>query len=252
MPIRSPANTDLPPEREQSDNATAGVVLAGGASRRMGTDKALLVVDGELLLERAARRLEAAGASTVVIACGTPDRYGEHTDRPLIPDPAGHEGDGPLAGLAAAFAHLAPTHRIGLVLAVDLVDADPALLAGLADRLHDVTHDPATPSADAVWRATRPVPGAWPSKAGRDGDGDDAAGTPAAVVPLDGTGRAQPLHAAYDIRRALPILTAALDRGERRVLPVVLGDLRAITVDGPHPSTTTDWSRNLNRPEDRD
>ena len=247
MPTGSPPPGTHPSEGEQSDSAlaVAGIVLAGGSSRRMGTDKALLVVDGETLLGRAARRLEQAGASTVVVACGTPDRYAGHTSLVQVPDPPAHRGDGPLAGLAAAFAHLAPTHRIAIVLAVDLPDADPVLLAAVA--------------AEVAGGAD----GGWPPFAGRtvaDGFAADAppelpiaasrahartGPPPAAAVPLDETGRAQPLHAAYDLARTLPVLTSALERGERRVLKVVLDELHARTVPGP-PGT---WSRNLNEPE---
>jgi molybdopterin-guanine dinucleotide biosynthesis protein A len=39
--------------------ATAGVLLTGGRSRRLGVDKASLVLDGETLARRAARRLDA-------------------------------------------------------------------------------------------------------------------------------------------------------------------------------------------------
>ena len=38
---------------------TAGILLTGGRSRRLGVDKATLVLDGETLAQRAARRLGA-------------------------------------------------------------------------------------------------------------------------------------------------------------------------------------------------
>jgi molybdopterin-guanine dinucleotide biosynthesis protein A len=219
VPTSSPPPRPDPGDPNESD--IVGVVLAGGASRRMGTDKALLVVDGETLLERAIRTLGAAGATTIVIASGPSRRYDVATTQ--VVDPPGHEGDGPLAGLAAAFAHLsrfparpavqAPTRAgkpasVALVVAVDLPDADPALLRRLADLVRT--------------------------------------GPALAAVPLDDTGRPQPLHAAYDVDRAGPVVAAALDRGERRVLRVVLDDLGATTVEGPDGA----WHRNVNRPDD--
>jgi molybdenum cofactor cytidylyltransferase len=48
----------------------AGVILAAGASRRMGTNKMRLELDGEPLVRRAARRALAAGLSPVVVVVG--------------------------------------------------------------------------------------------------------------------------------------------------------------------------------------
>jgi len=48
----------------------AGVVLAAGASRRMGRNKMLLELEGESLVRRAARRALAAGLSPVVVVLG--------------------------------------------------------------------------------------------------------------------------------------------------------------------------------------
>jgi molybdenum cofactor cytidylyltransferase len=48
----------------------AGVVLAAGASRRMGRNKMLLALDGEPLVRRAARHALAAGLSPVVVVLG--------------------------------------------------------------------------------------------------------------------------------------------------------------------------------------
>src|SRR2546430_3162171 len=48
----------------------AGVILAAGASRRMGKNKMLLELDGESLVRRAAKRALAAGLSPVVVVIG--------------------------------------------------------------------------------------------------------------------------------------------------------------------------------------
>jgi molybdopterin-guanine dinucleotide biosynthesis protein A len=53
--------------------SVAGYVLAGGQSSRMGTDKALLEIDGTPLLVRAANTLAAVASRVVVV--GHPDRH---------------------------------------------------------------------------------------------------------------------------------------------------------------------------------
>jgi len=100
-----------------------GVVLAGGSSRRMGRDKALLPLLGETLPARAARRL-AAVCPEVLIA-----------DRgrgllPGVPSLADGPGKGPAAGLLGAAS--ARPGRPLLVLACDLPQAPAELLAAIA------------------------------------------------------------------------------------------------------------------------
>lgn len=46
------------------------IILAAGASRRMGRNKMLLTLDGEPLVRRAARRAHAAGLSPVIVVIG--------------------------------------------------------------------------------------------------------------------------------------------------------------------------------------
>ena len=74
----------------------AGFVLAGGKSSRMGRDKALLELDGELLIERALRKLSAV-CDEVAIAGGGAElaRFGR-----VVPDLK--PGLGPLGGIVAA------------------------------------------------------------------------------------------------------------------------------------------------------
>ncbi len=58
----------MPPPTEPS--RVAGVILAAGASRRMGRNKMLLELEGESLVRRAAQRALAAGLSPVVVVIG--------------------------------------------------------------------------------------------------------------------------------------------------------------------------------------
>ncbi len=58
----------MPPVAERS--RVAGVILAAGASRRMGQNKMLLRLEGESLVRRAARRALGAGLSPVVVVLG--------------------------------------------------------------------------------------------------------------------------------------------------------------------------------------
>src|SRR3989454_4444829 len=48
----------------------AGVILAAGASRRMGKNKMLLELEGESLIRRAAQRALGAGLSPLVVVIG--------------------------------------------------------------------------------------------------------------------------------------------------------------------------------------
>ncbi len=100
-----------------------GVVLAGGESRRMGRDKAALVVAGKTLAERAADLLDPV-VSEVVIA----DRgRGLVAGRRSVADGPGR---GPAAGLLGAAA--ARPGRELVVLACDLPVVPEALVAALA------------------------------------------------------------------------------------------------------------------------
>lgn len=105
--------------------SVVGVVLAGGRSRRMGTDKALLTVDGTTLLERTVTVLaQVVGPVVVVAATGqTLPSTAAVVLRDELPD------TGPLHPLALGLAEAA---RLGadtaLVTATDLPRLHPALL----------------------------------------------------------------------------------------------------------------------------
>ncbi|MCC6389844.1 MAG: molybdenum cofactor guanylyltransferase [Bryobacterales bacterium] len=78
----------------------AGYVLTGGASSRMGKDKALLPFRGRTLVEWVAQQVKTAAGSVTLV--GSAARYG-FLGLPVIEDQ--HAGCGPLSGIEAALAH---------------------------------------------------------------------------------------------------------------------------------------------------
>lgn len=114
----------------------AGLLLTGGRSRRLGTDKATLRLDGESLAHRSARLL--VEVATPVLEVG-PGFSGLDA---VLEDPP---GAGPLAGVVAGAAALGvrgAAHLPALVVAVDLPRIDRAVLELLASN--------ESPGADAV------------------------------------------------------------------------------------------------------
>ena len=75
----------------------AGCVLAGGRSRRMGTDKALLELDGRKLISLAIEQFE--GFHEVFISSSDTERYA-FLGLPIVPDEL--PGMGPIGGLISA------------------------------------------------------------------------------------------------------------------------------------------------------
>lgn len=81
-------------------NRIAGVVLAGGLSRRMGSDKTLMEIGGKTMLQLTIERLAPQVAAMAINANGAPERY-RAMDLPVIPDMVGDHA-GPLAGIVTA------------------------------------------------------------------------------------------------------------------------------------------------------
>lgn len=111
---------------EGSARATGGILLTGGESRRMGRDKASLVVAGRSLAERSAGVLAEVCAPCVEVGPGRSELWSVREVPP---------GAGPLAAVVAGWhalrldgAHRGPV----LVLAVDLPRVSAALLRLLA------------------------------------------------------------------------------------------------------------------------
>ena len=104
-----------------------GLLLTGGASRRMGVDKAELLRTGERLVDRAARVLTEVCDPVLEVGPG-------RSSLPAVREPT--PGEGPLVALVAGAAALAARGASGplLLLAVDLPFVESPLLAWLADR----------------------------------------------------------------------------------------------------------------------
>jgi molybdopterin-guanine dinucleotide biosynthesis protein A len=108
--------------------AMALAILAGGASSRMGRDKALLADGRGPLLERLAGLGRARGLPVLVIGHARPAGWRDSAVR-FLPD--AEPGQGPLGGLATALAH-AP---LVLLLACDLPRLDDRALGWLLDEI---------------------------------------------------------------------------------------------------------------------
>ncbi|MET9201729.1 molybdenum cofactor guanylyltransferase [Gordonia sp. NPDC003585] len=134
------------PRTEASDGRLAGIVLAGGRSRRMGQDKAALDWDGEPMLARIVRVAAERCEPILVVATEESSAYqglfgtgGPEAQWITDEEP----GAGPLGGLVAGLsAAAAGGAELAFVCATDM----PLISAELIDELLTGV----TPSAQAV------------------------------------------------------------------------------------------------------
>lgn len=124
--------------------ALTGALLVGGASRRFGSPKALIELDGETLAERGRRVLAAACDEVLVV--GKPGELPFE----VLDDAASVRA--PIAGVVAGLR--AAAHDVVVFLPVDCPRVTPELLR----RLGAACHDAAVPQ-------TGPLPGAWAKSA---------------------------------------------------------------------------------------
>lgn len=127
--MNSPHRTNKPVVAE-----VRGYVLAGGQSRRMGTDKALLEIDGQTAIERQCRLLEPFCPQGVFIA-GARFEPPSSIPWPLVQDSM--RDSGPLAGIYSALQHA--QRGIALILAVDLLSIVSSDITSLLNRLTTTT-----------------------------------------------------------------------------------------------------------------
>jgi molybdopterin-guanine dinucleotide biosynthesis protein A len=124
--VTAPAEASLPGRASQpagADCDAAGFVLAGGLSRRMGREKALIEFGGRPLIVHALEILLGAGLPASIAGA----QANLQAFAPVIHD--ANPGAGPLAGICAA---LAATHAQHVVfISVDLPFVPPSLVAFL-------------------------------------------------------------------------------------------------------------------------
>ena len=90
----------------QPRDTIAGLVLAGGKSRRMGADKAFLMLNGRPLLAHVIERARSQVDTLLISANDDPQRYAVW-DAPVLADAFGQLGAiGPLAGIFTALVWL--------------------------------------------------------------------------------------------------------------------------------------------------
>lgn len=100
----------------------AAIILAGGGSRRMGTDKGLLDFGGVPLISRIAEQLVPMFRQ-VMISANDPEKYG-FLGLDVVPDL--EPGAGPLMGIASALEH--SRHELNLFTCCDMPAVDYALI----------------------------------------------------------------------------------------------------------------------------
>ncbi|RCW28485.1 molybdenum cofactor guanylyltransferase [Ciceribacter lividus] len=134
-----------------------GIILAGGLSRRMGENKAAVLLGGKAMIRHVAERLAPQVSS---LAVNAPEGADAGLGLPLVPDTiAGHPG--PLAGVLAGLRHAEKLARPPRHIVTAPADT-PFLPRDLVERL-----EAALPTADAIVVASsagrgHPVVALWP------------------------------------------------------------------------------------------
>ncbi|MEL6949644.1 MAG: molybdenum cofactor guanylyltransferase [Pseudomonadota bacterium] len=111
-----------------AERALLALLLAGGESRRMGSDKAAIEIGRQTMLARTAGLAAAVTDGVWVSVRGVEGSDALRRQWPLIEDAP--EGQGPLAGILAALRHRDDADW--LVLACDLPRLDSATLTALS------------------------------------------------------------------------------------------------------------------------
>ena len=137
---------------------TAAVILAAGSGRRMGGPKALLVLDGETLLQRALRLAGAAGCAPLVAVVGDWDPGPLPPEVHLVCNP--NTAEGMASSLRLGIAALPPETEEALLLTVD----QPAVEAKLLQELLALAAaNPGRPAACA-YAGTLGIPAVVPRR----------------------------------------------------------------------------------------
>ncbi len=104
----------LTPQRWQCEPSATAIILAGGKSSRIGSDKAKLTINGQTMLEHICKQL-CGTFSQILISAGEVDKY-SFAGFEVIRDKT--FGQGPLMGIASALE--ASANEINFVVACDI------------------------------------------------------------------------------------------------------------------------------------
>jgi molybdopterin-guanine dinucleotide biosynthesis protein A len=114
----------------------SGAVLCGGSSRRMGRDKATLLVDGTPMAGRVAAALREAGAAEVFAVGGDADAL-ESIGLSIVADD--EPGEGPFPATLTALRHA--SSGVVVVLSCDLLAPSATAIGTLVDRAQAAAPD---------------------------------------------------------------------------------------------------------------
>lgn len=135
-----------------------GLVLAGGRSSRMGANKALLSLGGDIILGHVVHRLTPQVSK---IAINAAEPLPGFADLPLVTDaPSGQLG--PLAGILGGMRHHASAHD-GPTHFLSAPCDSPFLPLDLAERLAELAPDAETIVIASSLGRTHPVFALWPT-----------------------------------------------------------------------------------------
>ena len=177
-----------------------GIILAGGKSQRLGTDKALLKLGGQTLIENVIEKVSQLSQEVIVVAnvppfplqsWGEPGEGGEGLSARLVGDV--HPGKGALGGIYSGL--LAASHFHSLVVACDMPFLNLHLLRYMALL---------APGYDVV----------LPRLAARTFSSHRALGQGAVTAK---EGHLHPLHAIYS-KRCLGPIKELLEKGDLRII----------------------------------
>ena len=114
----------------QPAHGISSVILAGGDSRRLGIDKALLELDGQTLLARAVQKLTAF-SDDIIVVTNSPEDY-EHLalGARFVGDE--RQGEGALMGVYSGLK--AARHESALTVACDMPFLNVSLLRYMVDK----------------------------------------------------------------------------------------------------------------------
>lgn len=141
--------------------AVAGAVLAGGRSRRMGRDKALVELGGRPMVQSVLDALGDAGIDPRVVVGGDANRLSDLGVEVLAD---AFPGEGPLGAVVTALDHFAADAVHVLVVACDLPDIGNGALAPLLECLEEGGSPGSPGSPDVVVArsgAVQPLCAVW-------------------------------------------------------------------------------------------